>query len=138
MQKAKMRKLHEETRGSARVYPGIQAHDLTVAEHGPHDIRAKVEQRLVDAGLKVVVYDGEARAYTSCETPPREEPVLLTNWRGTEGGGTRVILRGQGEIQQMVEDQIAQIGEFEPDEPTEETQNQEDVRVFTFVEKRTG
>ena len=127
-----MEKLKERVRKAPRVYPGMEAHDLTLADLGPHDIRAEIEQKLIAAGFNPVVYDGDARAYTQKRSPARREPVLLTNWQGIEGGGTRVVIRGRGAVQRLVQECLEELGVFSPDQ-NEETEK--DVKIFTFVEK---
>ena len=127
-----MEKLHKEARRLPRIYLGMKAHDLSLMALGPHDIRAAVEQRLVAAGLQPVIYDGDARAYTHKRSPARQEPVLLTNWKGVEGGGTRIIVRGRGVTQRLVQECLKELGDFSPDQPE---QPEEDVKIFTFVEK---
>jgi len=127
-----MEKLRAKTRKAPRVYPEMEAHDLTIAALGPHDIRAKVEQELVAAGLKPVIYDDDARAYTKDGDPARKEPVLLTNWQGVTGGGTRIVIRGKGQVQEMVQSCLGGIGNFSMNGEDDPEKN---VKIFTFIEK---
>jgi len=84
-----------------------------------YELDEELRTTLTQAGCREVIYDPEASAYTQDPSQtPRTEPVLLHRWKGILHGdvpfqlgtrrrdfdtqGLRVVVRGQGEIQNLI------------------------------------
>ncbi|MBI4994318.1 hypothetical protein HZC21_01580 [Candidatus Peregrinibacteria bacterium] len=107
--------------------------------------RAELTAALRGLGCKERAYGKDATAYYEDECPLRTEPVMLANWVGTLDGkapipqrshygfdtvGFRVIIRGDGKIQNLARDILA---DFEPDSGTSE-----DYEVYSIGCKHVG
>lgn len=109
-------------------------------------LRIELTAALKRTGCKERTYGKDATAYYEDECLPRTEPVMLANWVGILDGkapaptsgsygfdtvGLRVIIRGDGKIQNIARRVLA---DFEPD--ANETQT--DYEIYSLGCKHVG